>query len=90
MMTTVHRAATIGDLVVAVFDEAVSMCTDPRDVSRLATAAVVRILLRPHRADTDKNPVIAVATGPNETSRTATVTHPREDAIAALFARPGA
>ena len=46
MMTNVLRTVELGDLVVAVFDEAAHYSTDPREVSRLATRAVMHVLRR--------------------------------------------
>jgi hypothetical protein len=45
MMTNASRTVELGDLVVALFDEAARYSTDPREVSRLATGAVMRVLL---------------------------------------------
>jgi hypothetical protein len=44
MRTTVRKTAQLGDLVVAVFDQAAQYSTDPRTVSRLATRAVMHLL----------------------------------------------
>ena len=44
MRTHAFKTAPLGDLVVAVFDEAAHYSTDPREVSRLATRAVAHIL----------------------------------------------
>lgn len=41
--------AELGDLVVAAFDTAALRSSDPGEVSRLATAAVARLLERAHR-----------------------------------------
>jgi hypothetical protein len=46
MKTTVHKTAQLGDLVVAAFDKAAQYSTDPREVSRLATRAVMHMLRR--------------------------------------------
>jgi hypothetical protein len=46
MKTTAHKTAQLGDLVVAAFDKAAQYSTDPREVSRLATRAVMHMLLR--------------------------------------------
>ena len=50
MMTNVPRTVELGDLVVAVFDEAAHYSTDPREVSRLATRAVMHVLRRAPKA----------------------------------------
>jgi hypothetical protein len=39
-----HRTIALGDLIVAVFDEAQRYTTDPREVGRRATEAVARLL----------------------------------------------
>lgn len=46
MMTQAHETAQIGELVEAAFDEAAEFSTDPVEVARLASAAVMRMLLR--------------------------------------------
>lgn len=40
------RSARLGDLVVAAFDEAARYCRSPRELSRVATQTVGRVLLR--------------------------------------------
>jgi hypothetical protein len=51
-MTAIHRAEArvgdvrVGDLIVAAYDEAAQYTTDPAEVSRLATRAVIYILER--------------------------------------------
>lgn len=44
MKTHVQKRVVLGDLVVAMFDEAANYSTDPREVSRLATWAVNDLL----------------------------------------------
>jgi len=44
MRTNVHQTVQFGELVVAAFDRAARFSTDPREVSRLATSAVVHML----------------------------------------------
>jgi len=44
MKTHARRTAPLGELVVAAFDWAARYSSDPREVSRLATGAVTRIL----------------------------------------------
>ena len=44
MKTHTHETIRLGDLVVAVFDEAAHYSSDPKEVSRLATQAVMHIL----------------------------------------------
>ena len=44
MTTHVNKTATLGDLVVTVFDEAAKQSGDPRQVSRLATRAITHML----------------------------------------------
>ena len=46
MRTNVHKTVQLGDLVVATFDEAAQYSTYPREVSRLATKAVMHMLRR--------------------------------------------
>ena len=46
MRTNVHKTAPFGDLVAAAFDKAAQYSTDPREVSRLATGAVICMLPR--------------------------------------------
>ena len=45
-MRTVEKTAELGELVVAAFDEATRYSTDPREVSRLATRAVMDMVRR--------------------------------------------
>lgn len=44
MRTNIHKTAELGELVVAAFDKAAQYSTDPRQVSRMATRAVVHML----------------------------------------------
>jgi len=44
MKTHANKTATLGDLVVTVFDEAAKESCDPREVSRLATQAITHML----------------------------------------------
>ncbi len=46
MRANVHKTAQLGELVVAAFDQAARYSTDPEEVSRLATTAVMHILRR--------------------------------------------
>ena len=46
MRTHVHKTAQLGDLVVVAFDMAAQYSTDPGEVSRLATRAVMHMLRR--------------------------------------------
>jgi hypothetical protein len=46
MRTDAHETAQLGELVVAAFDEAAQYSSDPREVSRLATRAVMQMLRR--------------------------------------------
>jgi hypothetical protein len=50
MRTQVYKTVTLGELVVAVFDKTAECNTDPREVSRLATQAVVSLLRSARRA----------------------------------------
>ena len=50
MRTMDHTTVQIGQLIAAAFDEAAKYTTDPREVSRLATRAVTRMLRRARRA----------------------------------------
>jgi hypothetical protein len=47
-----RRTAELGDLIVAAFDKAAQYSTDPQEVTRLATKAVVHMLRRARRAST--------------------------------------
>lgn len=44
MVMNLHETAPLGELVAAVFDEAALYATDPVEVSRLATQAVMNLL----------------------------------------------
>jgi hypothetical protein len=44
MKTDVRKTAQLGELVAAVFDSAACYSADPREVSRLATSAVIAML----------------------------------------------
>ena len=46
MKTNAYQAVRVGDLVVAVFDEAERYSDDPREVSRIATRTVTHMLRR--------------------------------------------
>jgi len=46
MRTHVQKSAQLGELVVAVYDQAARFSTDPREVSRLATLAIAHLLRR--------------------------------------------
>jgi hypothetical protein len=46
MRTDTHHTVQLGALVVAAFDSAAQHSTDPREVSRLATEAVIHLLRR--------------------------------------------
>jgi hypothetical protein len=46
MRAPIHKTAQLGELVVAVFDEAPQYGTDPEEVSRTATRAVMHIFRR--------------------------------------------
>jgi hypothetical protein len=48
-MTHIHHTHQLGELVLAAFDEAALYSTDEREVSRLATRAVMRMLGRVRR-----------------------------------------
>jgi hypothetical protein len=52
MRTNIHKTTPLGDLVVAAFDEAALYSADPREVSRLATQAVMNMLGRARRTST--------------------------------------
>ena len=49
MRTNAQETAPLGELVVAAFDEAAQYSSDPREVSRLATRAVMQMLRRPRK-----------------------------------------
>jgi hypothetical protein len=61
MSAQVHNTVRIGELVVAVFDEASHYSADPREVSRLAMEALAHMLGTAHRI-----PVSARQTSPPE------------------------
>ena len=44
-----RRTTELGDLVVAAFDRASRLSSDPREISRVATAAVERLLGQEYR-----------------------------------------
>ena len=46
MRTTVYKTAELGELVVAAFDEAAHHSANPREISRLATGAVMDMVRR--------------------------------------------
>jgi hypothetical protein len=50
MRTYVRKAVQLGELVVAAFDFTAQYSTDPREVSRLATSAVMHMLQRRGKA----------------------------------------
>lgn len=50
MRSRAHVTAPLGELIVAVYDEAAHYSADPREVSRLATRAVVRMVRRSRKA----------------------------------------
>ncbi|AUX40534.1 uncharacterized protein SOCE26_019350 [Sorangium cellulosum] len=49
MTTNIHKTAQLGDLVAAAFDQAAHYSTDPSEVSRLATQAVMQVVRRMRR-----------------------------------------
>jgi len=49
----------LGELVVAAFDKAAQLSSDPREISRLATTAVMRILRRARKTSTPLTPPAA-------------------------------
>jgi hypothetical protein len=56
MSTHVHNTTQLGELVVAVFDEAARYSANPRDVSRLAARVVKRMVRRGRRALAPRRP----------------------------------
>ena len=58
MRTHTHEIIRLGDLVVAVFDEAALYSSDPKEVSRLATKAVMHMLQAARRILTPPLPSI--------------------------------
>ena len=48
--------ARLGDLIVAVFDEAARYSTDPREISRLATRAVRQLMRAPRTISVPPQP----------------------------------
>lgn len=55
MMTQGHETVQVGELVEAAFDEAAQFSADPAEVARLASAAVMRMLLRGHSHEVMKD-----------------------------------
>jgi hypothetical protein len=49
MTTHLHKTTELGELVAIAFDHAARYSTDPREVSRLATQAVTRMLRHARR-----------------------------------------
>jgi hypothetical protein len=49
MKSHIPMTAPLGELVVAVFDKAARYSSDPREVSRLATQAIMELLRRLRR-----------------------------------------
>jgi len=64
MTTPMPETAEVGELVEAAFDQAAQYATDPAEVSRLATRAVMNMLLRSRRAP-------AAASAPSPRNQTA-------------------
>lgn len=56
MRTPIHTTANIGDLVVAVFDEAERYGVSAREASRLATRAVAHLLRHARRIGKSTSP----------------------------------
>jgi len=54
MATNVHKTALLGELVAAAFDGAARYSTHPDEVSRLAAAAVMHVLVRTSRVATSR------------------------------------
>jgi hypothetical protein len=54
--TNIHKTVQLGELVVAAFDKAAQRSGDPREISRLATGAVMRILRRARKTSTRPTP----------------------------------
>jgi co-chaperonin GroES (HSP10) len=52
--TNIRKTALLGELVAAAFDGAARCCSDPREVSHLASAVVLRILRRARETTTVK------------------------------------
>lgn len=50
MRSRTYKTTPLGELVVAIYDEAASYSADPREVSRLATRTVTRMVRRSRRA----------------------------------------
>jgi hypothetical protein len=57
-MRTAQQTAELGELVVAAFDEATRYSTDPREVSRLATRAVMDIVRRARRTSHEEHVIV--------------------------------
>lgn len=49
MKSSAHKTAPLGQLVVAIYDEAARYSADPYEVSRLATRAVAQLVRRSRR-----------------------------------------
>ena len=61
MKTRAQRTVQLGELVVAAFDSAASYGADPREVSRLATCAVMAMLR--HARMTTNRPLLRLVGG---------------------------
>ena len=51
MKTRIQKTAPLGALIAAAFDSASAYSSDPKEVSRLATSAVLQLLRRAPRRD---------------------------------------
>ena len=56
MKANIQKTAQLGELVVAVFDEAAHYSADPWEVSRMATQAVMNMWRRARRTSTPPLP----------------------------------
>lgn len=54
MKENAHKTAQLGDVIAAAFDEAACYSTDPRQVSQLATSAVLQMLRHAPRTSTPR------------------------------------
>jgi hypothetical protein len=58
--TKTRKTAPLGELIAAAFDEAGRHSTDPREVSRLATRAVIQLMRRARRLSVPLQPAIHI------------------------------
>lgn len=96
MTKSTQTTALLGDLIVAEYDEAATMHTDEREVSRRAIKAVLRLLRRARRIDGHEDSdgyrqgLHKQQDRPAETQRETAQLHEGEDSCPASLERHGA